>query len=256
MSHCLSQLGTSQEFLSVQSTLPTPLGGVRISWHSLCTFSLLMVLRGLSNQLDFGTPAYEIGWCGRVLAHWHRGLHTQATIWGIVSKHGEGLAAEHLDSWQKILEIMYASYGRVRQINHPAYGTWTADFMFRKNEGRAFLGKFPNDPRVPWRHKKREMMAIAGIIPVAKWLAKTKQQSDIGCRLCKRAQEQRGTSTEDLLEETHGHINSAFCDGMATTFTAAHYFIWIHLYASMQAAQTPASKLRFVTHEIESSMNT
>ena len=29
---------------------------------------------------------------------------------------------------------------------------------------------------------------------------------------------------------------------MATTVTAAHHFIWRHLYAGMQAAQTPASK--------------
>jgi len=59
-----------------------------------------------------------------------------------------------------------------------------------------------------------------------------------------------------LPEETYGHINSAFCDGMATTVTAAHYFIWRHLYASMQAVQTPACKLRFVTPDKESSMNT
>jgi len=63
-------------------------------------------------------------------------------------------------------------------INHPAYGTWTADFMSRHNESRAFLGKYLNDPRVPRRHKRREMMAIARIIPVAKWLAKIKQRSD------------------------------------------------------------------------------
>jgi len=43
---------------------------------------------------------------------------------------------------------------------------------------------------------------------------------------------------------------------MATTVTAAHHFIWRHLYASMQAAQTPASKLRFVSPNKESSMNT
>jgi len=43
---------------------------------------------------------------------------------------------------------------------------------------------------------------------------------------------------------------------MATTDTAAHYFIWKHLYASLQAARTPASKLRFVTPDKESSMNT
>ena len=100
------------------------------------------------------------------------------------------------------------------------------------------------------------MMAIAGIIPVAKWLAKIRQRSDVSCRLCKRAREQRGASTGNLLEETYGHINSAFCDGMATTSTAAHHFIWRHLYASMHAAQTPASKLRFVTPDKESSMST
>jgi len=107
------------------------------------------------------------------------------------------------------------------------------------------------------------MMAIAGIILVAKRLAKIKQRSDVSCRLCKRARKQRGASTENLPEETYGHINSlsghinsAFCDGMATTVTAAHHFIWRHLYASIQAAQTPMSKLRFVTPDKESSMST
>jgi len=110
-------------------------------------------------------------------------------------------------------------------INHPAYGTWTADFMLQQNESRAFLWKYLNDLRVPWRHKRREMMAIAGIILVAKWLAKVKQRSEVSCRLCKRAREQRGASTENLPEETYGHFNSAFCNGMATTDTAAHRFI-------------------------------
>jgi len=71
-------------------------------------------------------------------------------------------------------------------INHPAYGMRTVDFMLRQNESRAFLGKYLSDPRVPWRHKRREMMAIAGIIPVAKWLVKINQRSDVSCRLCKR----------------------------------------------------------------------
>ena len=123
-------------------------------------------------------------------------------------------------------------------INHPAYGTWTVDFMLRQNESRAFLGKYLNDLRVPWRHKRREMMAIVGIIPVAKWLAKTKQRSDVSCRLCKTAREQRGASTENLPEETYGHISSAFCDGMATTVTAAHHFISRHLYASILHLET------------------
>ena len=96
------------------------------------------------------------------------------------------------------------------------------------------------------------MMAIAGIIPVAKWLAKIKQRSDVSCILCKRVREQRGASTENL----YGHMNSAFCDGMAITITAAHHFIWRHLYASIQTAQTPMNKLRFVTPDKESSMST
>jgi len=69
------------------------------------------------------------------------------------------------------------------------------------------------------------MMAIAGIIPIAKWLAKIQQGSDVSCRLCKRAREEHDASTENLLEETYGHINSAFCDGIATTVMAAHHFI-------------------------------
>ena len=74
---------------------------------------------------------------------------------------------------------------RVEQGNiiHHAYGTWTADFMLRQNESRAFLGKYLNDLLVPWRHKRREMMAIAGIIPVSKWLTQIKQRSDVTLKL-------------------------------------------------------------------------
>jgi len=73
-----------------------------------------------------------------------------------------------------------------------------------------------------------------------------------------RAREQRGASTANVPEETYGHINNAFCDGMTTTVTAAHHFIWRHLYydASMQAAQSSRSKLRIVTPDKESTMNT
>jgi len=69
------------------------------------------------------------------------------------------------------------------------------------------------------------MMAIAGVIPAAKWLAKIKQRSDVSSRLCKRAREQRSASTENMPEETYGHFSNAFCDGIATTVTAAHHFI-------------------------------
>ena len=84
----------------------------------------------------------------------------------------------------------------------------------------------------------------------------TNSKSDVNCTLCKRAREQRSASTENLPEETYGHIYSAFCDRMATTVTAAHHFIWRHLYGSMQAAQTPMSKIRVVTPDEESSMST
>jgi len=100
------------------------------------------------------------------------------------------------------------------------------------------------------------MMAIAGIIPAAKWLAEIKWRSDVGCRSCERVREQRGASTENLPKETYGHINSAFCDRMATTVTAAHHFNWRHLYASMQATRTPKSKVGSVKPDKESSMNT
>jgi len=99
------------------------------------------------------------------------------------------------------------------------------------------------------------MMAIAGIIPVAKWLAKIKQRSDVSCKLCQRAREQRGASTENLSEETYGHINSAPAV-LDAPEGQSHHFIWRHMYASIQAAQTPTSKLRFVKPDKESSMST
>jgi len=104
-----------------------------------------------------------------------------------------------------------------------ASSTWTADFTLLHNEGTAFWGMYFHDLRVPWRHKRRKM--IAEIIVVAKWLAKIKRRLHVGCRLCKRAREQRGASTENLPDV---HINSAFYDGIATTVTAAHHFIWRH----------------------------
>jgi len=110
---------------------------------------------------------------------------------------------------RKFLKSCVRARAEQGNINHRAYGTWTADFMLRQNESRAFLGKCLNDPRVPWSLKRREMMAIAGIIPVVKWLAKIIQRSDVSCRLCKRAREQRGASTENLPEETYGHVLSA-----------------------------------------------
>jgi len=75
---------------------------------------------------------------------------------------------------RKFLKSCVQARAEQDNFNHPAYGTWKADFMLRENKSRAFLGKGLNDPRVPWRHMRREILAIAGIIPVAKWLAKIK----------------------------------------------------------------------------------
>jgi len=75
---------------------------------------------------------------------------------------------------RKFLKSCVRARAEQGNIIHPANGTWTADFMLQQNKSGAFLGKYLNDPRVPstGRHKRREMMASAGIIPVAKWLAK------------------------------------------------------------------------------------
>jgi len=53
-----------------------------------------------------------------------------------------------------------------------------------------------------------------------------------------------------MAAETHGQINSAGCEGMATTVTSAHHSIWRHQYDSMHAAQKPKSELKFVTSSI------
>jgi len=73
-----------------------------------------------------------------------------------------------------------------------------------------------------------------------------------GRLLCRIAREIRGESTDGLADETHGHINSAGCEGMATTVTAANHSIWRHLYDSMHAAQ----QFKFVTLDKESNMST
>jgi len=102
---------------------------------------------------------------------------------------------------RKFLKSCVQARAEQGSMNHPSHGTWTADFTLRQNESTAFLEKHFNDLRVPWRHKRRELMAIAGIILVAKWLAKIKQRSDVSCRLCKRLREQRGAGTGNLPEE-------------------------------------------------------
>ena len=90
-------------------------------------------------------------------------------------------------------------------------------------------------------------MGVAGNTPTASFLTKIGKMQSAGCQLCKIAREAQGESTDGLADEKHGHINSAGCEGMATTVMAAHHSIWRHLYDSMHAAQKPKSKLKFVT---------
>jgi len=97
-------------------------------------------------------------------------------------------------------------------------------------------------------------MAVAGNTPTASFLTDIGKMQSAGCRLCKIAREARGESTDGLTDETHGHINSAGREGMATTVTAAHHSIWWHLYDSMHSAQKQKSKLKFVTLDKESNM--
>jgi len=81
-----------------------------------------------------------------------------------------------------------------------------------------------------------------------------RQEQSAGCRLCRIAQEAQGERTDCLAVESCGHINSAGCERMATTVTAAHQSIWRHLYDSMHAAKMPKSKLKFFTPDKESNM--
>jgi len=132
-------------------------------------------------------------------------------------------------------------------VHHPFYGTWVADLMLRQEAGRFMLGKYLSDKKIPWQRRRQLGMAVAGNTPTASFLTKIGKIQSAGSRLCKVAREARGGSTDCLANETHGHINSAGCEGMATTVTAAHHSIWRHLYDSMHAAQKPKSKLKFVT---------
>jgi len=50
---------------------------------------------------------------------------------------------------RKFLKSCEQARAEQGNFNDPAHGTWTADFMLREYESRAFLGKYLNDPRVP-----------------------------------------------------------------------------------------------------------
>ena len=139
-------------------------------------------------------------------------------------------------------------------MHQPFYSTWVADFILRQNAGRFMLGKYLSDKKIQWHRRRRLGMAVAGNTPTASFLTKIGKMQSAGCRLCKIAREARGESTVGLADETHGHINSACCEGIATTVTAAHLSIRRNLYDRMHAARKPKSKLKFVTLDKESNI--
>ena len=75
----------------------------------------------------------------------------------------------------------------------------------------------------PIEAKKTLGMEGAGNTPTASFLMKIGKIQSAGCRLCKITRDARGESTDGLAAEMHGHINSAGCEGMATTVMAAHH---------------------------------
>jgi len=143
--------------------------------------------------------------------------------------------------------------GKKGGTHQPFYGTWVAYFILKQDARRFMLGKDLSDKKNPW---KRLGMAVAGNTPIVCFLIKIGKMQAAGCRLCRIARETRGESTDSLAAETHGHIDSAGCKGMATTVTAAHHSIWRHLYDSMHAAQKPTSKHKFLALDKKRNMST
>jgi len=91
--------------------------------------------------------------------------------------------------------------------------------MLRQDAGRHMLGKYLSDKKILWQRRRRLGMAVAGNTPTDSFLTRIGKMQSAGCRLRRIAREARRESTDCLADETHGHINSAGCEGMATIVT-------------------------------------
>ena len=91
--------------------------------------------------------------------------------------------------------------------------------MARQDESSTFPRKYLSDKKIPWQRSRRLGMVVAENMPTASFLTKIGKMQSAVCRLCRIAREARGESTDSLAAETHGHINSAGCEGMATIIT-------------------------------------
>ena len=147
---------------------------------------------------------------------------------------------------ERFQETCFQEKEKKWNIQQPFCGTCIADFMMRQGAGNFMLGMYFSHKQIPWRRRRRLGMAVAKITPIASQLTKIGKMQSAGCQLCKIAWEARCESTDSLAAETHGHINSAGCEGKATTVTAAHHSIFSHLCDSMHAAQKAKYKLKFV----------
>ena len=98
--------------------------------------------------------------------------------------------------------------------------------MLRQDAGTFMLGKYLIVKKIPWQQRRRLGMAVAGNTQTASFLTQIGKTQSAECRLCGIAREARGESTDGLAAD----INSADCEGMAKTVTAAHHSIWSHLY--------------------------
>jgi len=71
--------------------------------------------------------------------------------------------------------------------------------------------------KIPLKRSRQLGMAVAGKMPTVSFLTK------IGRALAvQHSARGPGESTDGLADENHGHINSAGCEGMATTVTSVH----------------------------------
>ena len=92
-----------------------------------------------------------------------------------------------------------------------------ADFMLRQDAGKFRLGRYLSDAKIPWKRRRRWRMAVAENILTASFLTKIGKIQSAVCWLCRIGREAWGESNDGLAAETHGHINSAGCEGMASS---------------------------------------
>jgi len=138
-----------------------------VDCHSTFNNSARDVIRRVAVENEMQTPAERLTGAWRQMStlrqpyeRWCKGddiedcthkTRCEASYQSMV----KGLQHNTLIDDRKLLRSCVRAKAEQDNINHSAYGIWTADFMLLQNESRAFLGKYLNDPCVPWRHEKQ-----------------------------------------------------------------------------------------------------